>query len=141
MESTDKIDSTTVVETIPTNLNIDFNKSQEVEDELEILKLKKENVHVFKLPPMSSSSGHTTTDFTDLVFKGAMKMTLKGQYMLIYFLNKDNSIYLVSIIDENVDRFVIPVKDSCRYFSIRAMNSLGQAAWYGIGIKKYIKFY
>ena len=115
------------------NLNIDFSKSHEEEDSLEILKLKKENVHVFKIPPMSSSEGHVASDFVELVFKGVMKMTLKGEFMIIYFLNPNNTVFLVSIMDENVDRFVVPVRDSSRYFSVKAINDQGIANWYGIG--------
>lgn len=115
------------------NVKIDFNKTQE-DDELEILKLKKENVHVFKLSSMSSSEGYTTTDFVDLIFKGLIKMTLKGEYMIIYFLNQDNSIFLVSIMDQNIERFMLEVRDSCRYFAIKAMNASGFPSWYGIGI-------
>ena len=69
------------------NSGIDFSKAQEEDDALEILKLKKENVHVFKLPPMSSSEGHIASDFMELIFKGQMKMSLKGEHMIIYFLN------------------------------------------------------
>jgi hypothetical protein len=115
------------------NQNIDFSKSHEEDDALEILKLKKEHAHVFKLPPMSSSEGHVASDFVELIFKGTMKMTLKGEHMLIYFLNNDNTIFLVSVVDNNVDRYVVPVRDSSRYFSIKAINDKGQAAWYGIG--------
>ncbi len=115
------------------SLDIDFSKNFEEENDLEILKLKKENVHVFKLPPMSSSDGHVASDFVDLIFKGEMKMTLKGEHMIVYFLNPNNTIFLVSLIDEYVDRFVVPVRDSSRYFSIRAINDQGLASWYGVG--------
>ena len=121
------------MENINSTKNIDFSKSHEEDDALEILKLKKEHAHVFKLPPMSSSEGHVASDFVDLIFKGTMKMTLKGEHMLIYFLNSDNTIFLVSVVDNNVDRYVVPVRDSARDFSIKAMNDKGQAAWYGIG--------
>ncbi len=114
-------------------VEIDFTKSQEIEDDLEILKLKNERVHVFKLSAMSSSDGHTTSDFVDLIFKGMMKITIKGDYMIIYFLNQDNTIFVVSLIDENLDRFMIPCKDSSRYFSLRAMDAKGVPGWYGIG--------
>ena len=117
------------------SLGIDFSKSLEEENDLEILKLKKESVHVFKLPPMSSSEGHVASDFIDLIFKGEMKMTLKGDHMIVYFLNPNNTIFLVSLVDENVERIVIPVRDSSRYFSIKAINEQGLANWYGIGIQ------
>lgn len=120
-------------------MEIDYTKNYELEDSLEILKLKKEHVHVFKLPPMSSADGHVASDFTELIFKGTMKMTQKGELMLIYFLNPNNTIFLVSMIDENVDRFIIPNRDTSRYFSIKAINESGIAAWYGIGICFIIK--
>lgn len=119
------------------NTGIDFSKTQADEDEaLEFLKLKKEHAHVFKLPPMSSSEGHVANDFVELIFKGTMKMTLKGEMMIIYFLNPNNTVFLVSLIDENVERFVIPVRDSVRYFSIKAINDKGQAGWYGLAFKQ-----
>ncbi len=90
---------------------IDYKKDMEKEDELEILKLRDPNVHVFSLPPMTSSKGHTTSDFTNLVFKGMMKMTVKGQYMFIYFLNPDNTIFIVSIVDANYEKFILPLPD------------------------------
>ena len=67
--------------------NIDYNKDMEKEEEFEILKLKDPNVHVFELPPMSSAKGHVASEFQKLIFKGTMKMTVKGDYMFIYFLN------------------------------------------------------
>jgi hypothetical protein len=114
------------------NVKIDFSK-EEQDDELEILKLKKDDAHIYKLPPMSSSEGHTTGDFIDLQFRGKMKMTIKGAYCIVYFLNDDGSIFLVSIIDENIDRYIVRCKDSTRYFSIKALNEKMVPSWYGLG--------
>jgi hypothetical protein len=118
-------------------MEIDYTKSYEQEDSLEILKLKKEHVHIFKLPPMSSAEGHVASDFTELIFKGTMKITQKGDFMIIYFLNPNNTIFLVSMVDENVERFIVPNKDTSRYFSVKAMNETGVPAWYGIGWTLY----
>ena len=116
--------------------NIDYTKDMESEeDELEILKLRDPDVHVFSLPPMTSSKGHTTSDFTNLIFKGMMKMTVKGKYMFIYFLNPNNTIFIVSIVDENYEKFILNT-DSSRYFSVRAMNSEGVPNWYGVAFKQ-----
>lgn len=117
------------------NFNIDYTKDMEKEEELEILRHRDPNVHVFALPPMSTSKGHTATDFTNLVFKGMMKMTIKGEYMFIYFLNPDNTIFLVSIVDENYDKYILPT-DSSRYFSVRAMNAKGEPGWYGLAFRQ-----
>jgi hypothetical protein len=114
-------------------MEIDYTKTYEQEDSLEILKLKKEHVHIFKLPPMSSAEGHVASDFTELIFKGTMKITQKGDFMIIYFLNPNNTIFLVSMVDENVERFIVPNKDTSRYFSVKAMNEMGVPAWYGVG--------
>ena len=116
--------------------NIDYTKDMETEeDELEILKLRDPDVHVFSLPPMTSSKGHSTSDFTNLIFKGMMKMTVKGKYMFIYFLNPNNTIFIVSIVDENYEKFILNT-DSSRYFSVRAMNSEGVPNWYGVAFKQ-----
>lgn len=117
------------------NFKIDYNKDMEKEEELEILKHRDPNVHVFELPPMMSAKGHSTSDFTNLVFKGMMKMTVKGDYMFIYFLNPNNTIFLVSIVDENYEKFILPT-DSSRYFSVRAMNDKGSPGWYGLAFKQ-----
>ena len=74
--------------------NIDYSKDMEKEEEFEILKLRDPNVHVFELPPMSSAKGHLASEFNKLIFKGMMKMTVKGNYMFIYFLNPNNTIFL-----------------------------------------------
>ena len=105
------------------------------EDELEILKHRDPNVHVFELPPMTSAKGHVASDFNKLVFKGMMKMTVKGKYMFIYFLNPNNTIFIVSIVDKNYEKFIINT-DSSRYFSVRAMNPEGKPSWYGIAFKQ-----
>ena len=34
-------------------------------------------------------------------------MTVKGQYMFIYFLNENNTIFIVSIVDANYERFIL----------------------------------
>lgn len=112
------------------NAKIDYTKDMEKEEELEILKHRDPNVHVFSLPPMSAS-GHKAIDFVNLVFKGTMKMTMKGEYMFIYFLKPDNTIFLISIVNKNYEKFVMPT-DSSRYFSIKAMNDQKIPAWYGI---------
>jgi len=108
-----------------------LNNSQE--ENLEILKLTKDDAHVYKLPPMSSSDGHTTDEFKDLMFRGKMKMYVKGPLVVIYFLNENNTVFLVSFVDENIDKYVTRARDSTRYFSLRGMNDKGEAGYYGLG--------
>ena len=115
--------------------NIDYSKDMDKEEEFEILKLRDPNVHVFELPPMSSAKGHVASDFNKLIFKGIMKMTVKREFMFIYFLNQNNTIFLVSIVDYNYEKFILPT-DSSRYFSIRAMNPQGVPNWYGLAFKQ-----
>ena len=110
------------------------NMNPEIDDPLEIFKMSKEDAHVYKLLPMSSSEGYSSEDFTELIFRGKMKMTVKGEYMIVYFLNKDNSIFYVCIIEENMDLTVSRARDSTRYFGLKAMNNLGVPAYIGLGI-------
>ena len=108
------------------------------EDEsLEILKLTKDDAHIYKMPPMSSSEGHTTDEFKDLVFRGKMKMFVKGNFVIIYFLNENNTVFLVTIVEENIEKCVTRARDSTRYFSLRAMNDKGEGGIYGLGIKLF----
>ena len=115
--------------------NIDYSKDMEKEEEFEILKLKDPNVHVFELPPMSTAKGHVTSEFQKLIFKGTMKMTVKGDNMFIYFLNPNNTIFIVSIVNYNDEKYILPT-DSSRYFSSRALNPEGVANWYGLAFKQ-----
>ena len=114
---------------------IDYTKDMEKEEEFEILKLKDPNVHVFELPPMSTAKGHVASEFQKLIFKGTMKMTVKGDNMFIYFLNPNNTIFIVSIVNYNYEKYILPT-DSSRYFSIRALNPEGVANWYGLAFKQ-----
>ncbi len=123
------------------NINFDINSllkggfglNSSEEEYLDILKLTKDDAHVYKMPPMSSSEGHTTDEFKDLMFRGKMKMFIKGPFVIIYFLNENNSVFLVSFVDENIEKYVTRARDSTRYFSLRAMNEKGEAAYYGLG--------
>ena len=124
-------------EKINFDINSLLNSSQNPEDEenLEILKLTKDDAHVYKIPPMSSSEGHTTDEFKELIFRGKMKMFIKGNFVIVYFLNENNSVFLVSIVDENIDNYITRARDSTRYFSFRAMNDKGEGGYYGLGIQ------
>lgn len=105
----------------------------EVDDPLEILKLRKEDAHIFKLPPMTSSEGHTSEDFQELMFRGEMKMFLKGEFMLVYFFNPDKTIYTACAIDQNIERSVVRAKNSSRYFTIKVINQEGIPSFVGLG--------
>lgn len=110
-----------------------FGLNDSENESLEILKLTKDDAHIYKMPPMSSSEGHTTDEFRDLIFRGKMKMFVKGPFVIIYFLNENNTVFLVSFVDENIDKYVTRARDSTRYFSLRAMNDKGEAGYYGLG--------
>jgi hypothetical protein len=118
------------------NLLKNITGNPEEDENLEILKLTKDDAHVYKMAPMSSSEGHTTDEFRDLIFRGKMKMFFKGNFVIIYFLNENNTVFLVSFVDENIEKYVTRARDSTRYFSFRAMNDQGVAGFYGLGNKK-----
>lgn len=107
---------------------------KESEDALEILKMTKDDAHIFKLPPMTSSEGHNVDDFQELIFKGKLKMTLKGEFMIIYLINPDNTVFLFSIVSENIDLSVTKAKGSSRYFTIKAINDKGIPSYVGLGM-------
>lgn len=112
---------------------------EEFENALEITKVKKDDAHVYKLPPMKTSDGHTTEDFTDLVFRGKMRMAIKDKFMLIYFYNADGSVFLLAIVDENIEKYVLKVSGSSRYFTLKIFNQEGRLDFYGLGNQSLIK--
>ncbi len=119
-------------------INISDKQTKEEDEAYEINKLKKDDAHVFKLPPMSSSRGHTTTDFQDenLIFRGKMLINQKGDNLIIAFINKDNTIFTAACLDENIDRHIVRATDSTRYFSLKVVMQDGPK-WVGVG-KIYI---
>ena len=106
------------------------------DDSIEIMKLRKENAHVYKLPPMTSSQGHTTDDFKDLIFRGDVKITVKGDLCICYFLNPDQSVFLISVIDKDIEKYIQPAVGSTRYYTLRAMTPQGESSIYGICFKQ-----
>ena len=112
------------------NLN---DQKNNFEEEIEILKLRKEDAHIFELPPMSSSEGHCAEDFKELIFRGEMKMFLKGDLMIIYFYNADKTIFRACVTDFNIDRIVTRAKNSSRYFTLKVINPDGTPAFVGLG--------
>ena len=112
---------------------MDDKAKEDFENALEITKVKKDDAHLYKLPPMKSSEGHTTADFTDLIFRGKMRMAIKDKFLLIYFYNSDGTPFLVSIIDENIEKYVLRVSGSVRYFTLKIFNKEGKLEFYGLG--------
>ncbi len=106
------------------------------DDTIEIMKLRKENAHVYKLPPMTSSQGHTTDDFKELIFRGDVKITTKGDLCICYFLNPDQSVFLISVIEKDIEKFIQPAVGSTRYYTLRAMTPTGESGIYGICFKQ-----
>ena len=104
-----------------------------IDDTLEIFKISKEDAHVYKLLPMSSSEGYTSEDFVELVFRGKMRVSVKGENLYIYFINKDNSLAYASMVTENIDQCVMRTKDSTRYVGLRAVNDKGVPCYIGVG--------
>jgi hypothetical protein len=110
-----------------------INLNPEFEDPLEIFKLSKDDAHLYKLLPMSTAEGHTTTDFDELIFRGKMKMTIKGELALVYFVNANNTLAYVCVVNQDIDKCVSRCRDSGRYFALRAMTDKGQPAYLGLG--------
>ena len=109
------------------------------EESIEITKLLKDNAHVYKLPPIMTSTGTTADDFTvkDLVFRGNLKVTVKGEMCIIYFINENEEIpFLVSLIDCDFEKIVQQVTGSTRYFTIKAMTLDKVQGIYGIAFKQ-----
>lgn len=106
------------------------------DDSIELTKLNKENAHVYNLPPISTSIGHTVDDFQELIFRGDMKITIKGELCIVYFLNPDKTVFLISIINSDIDQFIKPASGSTRYYTLLAMTPEGKQSIYGVVFKQ-----
>jgi hypothetical protein len=110
---------------------------ENIEESLEITKLFKENAHVYKLPPLSISSGYTYDDFQDLIFKGNMKITTKDNLCIIYFINENSQTpYLISIVESDFEKTVNQATGSSRYFTLKAMTLDKKEGIYGLAFKQ-----
>ncbi len=107
------------------------------EEAIEITKLTKDNAHIYKLPPIMTSSGTTADDFTELVFRGDLKITIKGEMCIIYFINENEKTpYLISLINCDFEKIVQQVTGSTRYFTIKAMTLDKVQGIYGLAFKQ-----
>ena len=50
-----------------------------------------QTVHVFQIPPRSSSGGHRANDWTREVWDGKLKIVQKGSTATVYLLDKHNN--------------------------------------------------
>ncbi len=107
------------------------------EEAIEITKLQKENAHIYKLPPLTTSAGYSYDDFKELIFKGNMKITVKGDICLVYFINENEELpFLISIIEWDFEKYVSQASGSTRYFTIKAMTMDKVQNVYGLAFKQ-----
>lgn len=106
------------------------------ENNIEIFKLRKTNAHLYELPPLESLEGHSSDDFQTLVFRGDMKMTQKGDLLIVYFLNEDESVFAFCLIDTDINKHIIRARNSSRYFTLKIIDAEGTEKYLGLVFKQ-----
>eukprot|EP00619_Florenciella_sp_RCC1007_P004557 CAMPEP_0205913622 /NCGR_PEP_ID=MMETSP1325-20131115/6666_1 /ASSEMBLY_ACC=CAM_ASM_000708 /TAXON_ID=236786 /ORGANISM="Florenciella sp., Strain RCC1007" /LENGTH=117 /DNA_ID=CAMNT_0053280521 /DNA_START=70 /DNA_END=420 /DNA_ORIENTATION=+ len=93
-------------------------------------------VHVFQIPPRSSSGGHRANDWTREVWDGKLKIVQKGSNATVYLLDKHNGNEFAQapVVDGAVEKCV----DSSRYFVLRCVNQKdkNQRAFIGLAFNE-----
>jgi len=92
-------------------------------------------VHVFKIPPRTTSGGHRATDWTEEVWEGKLSVIQKGAQCTIFLIDRNtNAEFARAPISEGaVERAV----DSSRYFVLRCVNqNTQQKAFIGLAFNE-----
>jgi hypothetical protein len=95
--------------------------------------LQKQNIRMFKIPPMSNPAGHTFASWKENIWTGHVKVTAVGENCTVKFMNFDGTEYARAKIADNFKDSVQKVVDSSRGYAVRLTSEDGRSMWVGIG--------
>lgn len=108
--------------------------------EYEFTLVQKQNVRMYKIPPMSNASGYLLGQWKELIWngrlefdKGSLKTITIGQVCTTKFLNADGTEFARAVIAENIADSVQKCVDSSRGYAIKLTAADGRAMWVGLG--------
>mmetsp|Transcript_59714 Transcript_59714/g.134615 ORF Transcript_59714/g.134615 Transcript_59714/m.134615 type:complete len:362 (-) Transcript_59714:84-1169(-) len=107
------------------------------DDELEYTLLNKREVHVYQIPPASSSAGHKADDWKTPIWRGRCRIAGKGQDLSIKMIDSSSGKLFAqcTIPGGDFEKYVERVIDSSRYFVLKITN--GQRhAFIGLGFEE-----
>lgn len=105
-------------------------------DSYESVLLVKNEVFVFKVPPMTTNRGYKAADWnlSDPQWTGRMRLVTKDKECVLKLEDKNSGqLFAKCPIDKYPGVAVEPVSDSSRYFVLRIQDDNGRAAFIGVG--------
>jgi hypothetical protein len=93
---------------------------------------REERVCIFRLPPTTASKGYQLSDWSDIIYEGAVKVLQKGRALRIVFTKKDGSVFAESKIPADPFEALIKTTDSSRGYALRLEKPTGGFAWVGL---------
>merc|ERR1719162_1377246 len=101
---------------------------------MEFMVLRKDDVMVYQIPPVNSSSGHKADEWKTCIWRGSCRLVGKGKDMIIKMVDaNDGKLFAqCQIPNGEWEKYVERTIDSSRYFVLKIMN--GQRhAFIGLG--------
>ncbi|CAG0891452.1 unnamed protein product [Cyprideis torosa] len=107
-----------------------------MEEEMESILLIKNEVFVYRVPPVQSNRGYRASDWNLATpdWTGRMRLVSKGQKVFLHLEDKSSGdLFGTCPVDAYPGVAVQQVIDSSRYFVLRLMGEGGRAAYIGLG--------
>lgn len=105
-------------------------------DTYESILLVKNEVFVFKVPPITTNRGHRAADWNlaEPQWTGRMRLVAKGKECLLKLEDKTSGeLFAKCPIDKYPGVAIESVSDSSRYFVLRIQDDNGRSAFIGVG--------
>ncbi|KAK9501614.1 hypothetical protein O3M35_012309 [Rhynocoris fuscipes] len=105
-------------------------------DSYESVLLVKNEVFVFKIPPMTTNRGHKAADWNlnEPQWTGRMRLVSKDKEVYLKLEDKTSGeLFAKCPIDKYPGVAIQPVSDSSRYFVLRIQDDNGRTAFIGVG--------
>ncbi|CAH1397282.1 unnamed protein product [Nezara viridula] len=105
-------------------------------DSYESVLLVKNEVFVFKVPPITTNRGHKAADWnlSDPQWTGRMRLVAKDKECVLKLEDKTSGeLFAKCPIDKYPGLAIEPVSDSSRYFVLRIQDDNGRSAFIGVG--------
>lgn len=105
-----------------------------LDEDLEYTLLNKKDCQVYEVPPSVRATGHKADEWTNLLMRGNLQVTAKGNTCYIKLLAAENQIFAVCPVNPvRIEQSVERTIDSSRYFVLRVIGPSGQHAFIGMG--------
>ncbi|GMR36100.1 hypothetical protein PMAYCL1PPCAC_06295, partial [Pristionchus mayeri] len=115
-----------------------YRSPQSIMADYESVQLVKNEVFVYRIPPLTNARGHKAADWKldSPDWTGRMRLVSVADKLILKLEDKSNGqLYAKCPIDTYPGVAIEAVTDSSRYFVIRLQNDSGQSAFVGLGFQ------